>query len=242
MRNPSTRDDLAQQVFDQGRLAAARLAGDAHHQTAPGDGNAESFAQRRPLFLVADGAPAPARRDGQTEVIAAHTLRCRRLVLQPIQHSCDGGFRWRAKFLAHERLVGFAVAQRFGDFAALGQSRHQSECRPGAQRLERSEPAPPPLRCLVIPRSRGACGQLREHVAHLFRQPAPLKLDPTLEFRRFAEIEPVQESTGVEIGGFRQVARMHRVLKRLDVARDEGRVQSQLARAEEEAVCLEIVA
>ena len=92
VRNPSTRDDLAQQVFDQGRLAAARLAGDAHHQTAPGDGSAESFAQCRPLLLVADGAPAPAGRDGQTQVIAAHALRCSRLMLQPIQHSGDGGF------------------------------------------------------------------------------------------------------------------------------------------------------
>src|SRR6266581_8584779 len=64
VRNPSTRDDLTQQIFDQGRLAAARLAGNAHQQTAPGDGGAETLAQHRPLLLVADGAPATARRDG----------------------------------------------------------------------------------------------------------------------------------------------------------------------------------
>ena len=112
-------------------------------------------------------------------------------MLQSVQYLGDGGFRWRAEFFTHERFVGFSVAQRFGDFAALGQRRHQPECRPGAQRLERREPAPPPLRCFMVSLGGGARGQLLEHVVDCFRQPRPFPIRPILEFRRVTEKEAV---------------------------------------------------
>ncbi len=52
----------------------------------------------------------------------------------------------------------------------------------------------------------------------------PLDLHPGFELCRLAKIEPVQECARVDVGCIREVADVYRVLKGLDVARDERRV------------------
>ena len=73
-------------------------------------------------------------------------------------------------------------------------------------------------------------------------QPTALRFQPALELFRPAQIEAVQERPRVERDGRRIVATLEGVFEGLHVARDDGRIEHELGRAENEIGLMEVTA
>ena len=119
---------------------------------------------------------------------------------------------------------------------------HQAERHAGVERIERREPAPPRGRVDVLADRGRIGGEPFERLRGALSQPASLGLHPALELRRVAQIEAVQERPSVELGGRRIVATLEGVLEGLHVARDDGRIQRELRRAEQEIGLMKVAA
>ena len=93
---------------------------------------------------------------------------------------------------------------------------------------------PPRRACL-------ACQRL-ESPEHLFRQPGPLAFHPALELFRLAQEESVKEWPSVQRDRGRMVAALQGCVEQSYVAADDGGVEPQLGRAQEQLGGVQVAA
>ena len=146
------------------------------------------------------------------------------------------------QLLLNQRFVDPCMPQRAVAIVGRHQRLHQPERNPAVERILGRGLAPPLHRFQPVPARLGLAGQLPQRLGVAPRQARPLLLDPAVELRCPRQTEAVKEGAGVPCRCVFQLPSGQRRLELRHVARDQLRVEPELAGAEKDVIGPEILA
>jgi len=111
---------------------------------------------------------------------------------------------------------------------------------PRTNPVEVEEPSPPVRRLSMLSPSGRFTGQRLQRAPALARPLRSLTFHPVLKFPASIQVEAVQKGCGIAGAGAAWVVLSQRAGERLHIARDHGRIEAQLDRAEEQVGSAEI--
>jgi len=140
----------------------------------------------------------------------------------------------RADFLSQVLLELASVVQRRGPLARCVQREHEPCSRSAAERLGRSQSAPPLDRVVKLATLSRCDGQPLERPREVASEWRPLARGPALELIDAAQIEAVQKRTGVQRCCRSVVNAPNRITKVFNVAGDHVTIQAKRLRRREQ--------
>ena len=128
------------------------------------------------------------------------------------------------------------VSNRLLPLIALHECFHVCTGDATTQGIECDPPLPPRDRGPCVTSLRRGRRRLLEGAPVLRRQSLPLFFDPTLELRRLAQVDSVQERATVERGGVFEPTRSDRIVELHDIRLQHGRIQSEIGHADRNVI------